>query len=109
MANNIISIREDVYEGAIAGVGRDRMTITHEISHYILMVICSVKFSKVSGCFSRKAYCDPEWQAKALAGEIMCPNNLIKNMSVNEIAVQCGVSKSAAEYNLRIATGGGEL
>lgn len=107
VANHVISIREDIYEGAVAGVGRDRMTIVHEISHYLLMVVCGVKFSRAFGDAPVKTYCDPEWQAKALAGEIMCPNNLIGTMSVDEIAEQCGVSESAARYNLKIAKGGG--
>lgn len=106
VANHIISIREDIYEGAAAGVGRDRMTIVHEISHYILMVVCGVKFTRVFDDAPVKAYCDPEWQAKELAGELMCPNHLIRSMSVDEIVLQCGVSRPAARYNLKIAKGG---
>lgn len=99
VVNHIIRIREDVYYGAVNGNGRDRMTIMHEIAHYILLVICGVKFERN---FEKKVitYQDPEWQAKALAGEIMCPHDKIKHLSADEIAQKCGVSLPAAKYNL---------
>lgn len=100
IVNHIIRIREDVYYGAIRGNGRDRMTIMHEISHYILLVICGMKFERNFGNADVITYKDPEWQAKALAGEIMCPHELIQTLSPKEISEQCGVSISAARYNL---------
>lgn len=100
IVNHVIRIREDVYDGAITGNGRDRMTIMHEISHYILLVICGIKFERNFDNTKVSAYKDPEWQAKALAGEIMCPHDMIKHLSAGEIAQKCGVSLSAAEYNL---------
>ena len=100
IANHVIKIREDIYYGAIKGNGRDRMTIMHEISHYILLVVCGVKFSRNFDGKQVAAYQNPEWQAKALAGEIMCPHDMIKSLSADEIAKICGVSTAAAEYNL---------
>ncbi|MCL2665188.1 MAG: hypothetical protein FWE82_06210, partial [Defluviitaleaceae bacterium] len=46
VANMCIRIREDVYIGALEGSGRDRMTIAHEIAHYILLVECGIKFAR---------------------------------------------------------------
>ncbi|MCD7947274.1 MAG: hypothetical protein LUG13_03110 [Oscillospiraceae bacterium] len=43
VVNRCIRIREDVYTGALGGCGRDRMTIAHEIAHYMLLVVCGVK------------------------------------------------------------------
>lgn len=100
IVNHIIRIREDVYYGAIDGNGRDRMTIMHEIAHYLLLVICGVKFERNFENADVITYKDPEWQAKALAGEIMCPHELIKSFSADEVAKKCGVSLSAAKYNL---------
>ncbi len=100
IVNHVIRIREDVYYGAINGSGRDRMTIMHEIAHYILLVICGVKFERNFENAEVATYKDPEWQAKALAGEIMCPHELIKSFSAEEIARKCGVSLQAAKYNL---------
>lgn len=98
--NHIIRIREDIYYGAINGDGRDRMTIMHEIAHYILLVICGIKFERNFDNSVVPTYRDPEWQAKALAGEIMCPHDLIQGFSALEISEQFGVSLEAAKYNL---------
>lgn len=100
IVNHIIRIREDVYYGATEGNGRDRMTVMHEIAHYLLLVICGVKFERNFENTDVSAYEDPEWQAKALAGEIMCPHELIQALSPEEISEQCGVSLPAARYNL---------
>lgn len=100
IVNQVIRIREDVYYGAIRGNGRDRMTVMHEIAHYLLIVICGVKFERNFENADVITYKDPEWQAKALAGEIMYPHEFIKSLSVDEIAEKCGVSLSAARYNL---------
>lgn len=100
IVNHIVRIREDIYYGAINGNGRDRMTIMHEIAHYILLVICGVKFERN---FENKFILtcrDPEWQAKALAGEIMCPHDLIQGFSAYEVSEKFGVSFEAAKYNL---------
>ena len=67
-AEKIIKIREDVYEGACEGKGRDRMTCAHEIAHAILhtnTLISARDYGKL------ERYEDPEWQAKALAGHIL--------------------------------------
>jgi Zn-dependent peptidase ImmA (M78 family) len=34
--DSLIILREDVYEGAHAGNGRDRMTVAHEIGHLLM-------------------------------------------------------------------------
>lgn len=45
---------------------------------------------------------NPEWQANVFAGELMAPYDLVKDMSVIDIANRCGMSISAAEvqYNM---------
>lgn len=78
--NHCVRIREDIYYGATKENGRDRMTIAHKIAHYILLVVCGVKFNR-SFDSSKAIYCDPKWQAKALAGELMCQAHLIQEMT----------------------------
>ena len=95
-----IRIRESVYEGARHGNGRDRMTIAHEFSHYITLCLLGFKLNRVIGNDELHAYEDPEWQAKCLAGELMIPHDLTAGMNASEIAEKCGVSKSAAKYQL---------
>lgn len=108
VANRVIRIREDVYEGAAGGKGQHRMTVMHEIAHYLLMVLCGVKFSRVFGKVPTEAYRNPEWQAKALAGEILCPANDIRGLTVDQIMQKCGVSRIAAELNLQKSIEGGD-
>ena len=107
VANRCIRIREDIYYRAVEGHGRDRMTVMHEIAHYILLVVCGVKFDRAFGDEPVVAYRNPEWQAKALAGEVMCPANLIGTLTAAQVAHKCGVSLDAAKFNLSKCDGGG--
>jgi Zn-dependent peptidase ImmA (M78 family) len=100
--NKCIRIREDIYYQATNGYGRDRMTIVHEIAHYLLIVKIGVKLYQNFNNERIITYCDPEWQAKALAGEIMCPSYLIKNMTIDQVVKKCGVSEPAAKFALSL-------
>ena len=99
IVNKVIRIREDVYERACDGSGRDRMTIVHEFAHFMMICIYGFKLSR-SFSFPIDPCRDPEWQAKCLAGELMMDFSLIKGMSAYEVAEACGVSLDAAEYQL---------
>ncbi len=96
LKSKVISIKESVYNGAVLGNGRDRFTIAHEIAHALLLDGSSVKVSRSLSGVNHKCYCDPEWQADCLAGELMVPYHLCKNMTVDQIMQQCGVSRQAA-------------
>jgi Zn-dependent peptidase ImmA (M78 family) len=98
----VIRIREDVYHGAIRGMGRDRMTVAHEVGHYILLVAQGLKLYRSFTVSKIEAFRDPEWQAKALAGEILCPYHLIGGMAAPQIALACGVSDEAAGYHFKL-------
>lgn len=93
-----IRIKESVYERACNGEGRDRMTIAHEIGHFITLCFCSYKIKRFFGKKEVKPYNDPEWQAKCFAGEFMIPYHLTTDMNPYEIVDACGVSYEAAEY-----------
>lgn len=94
----IIRIKESVYDRACAGKGRDRMTIMHELAHYFLLVISSFQVTQVVGLREIASYKDPEWQAKALAAEMMIPYDLTRQMTSEDIAISCGVSLDSAKY-----------
>lgn len=96
--NGAIQIKETVYNRACEGEGRDRMTIAHEIAHYISLTVLGFKLASTTK--QPPAYCDPEWQAKCLAAELMIDIDLVKGMSVNDICIKCGVSEDAARYQL---------
>ena len=96
-SNNIMRIREDVYNGAVDGIPRDRFTLCHELGHYLLHQPEYVSYARGD----IPTYCQPEWQANTFAAELMAPYYLVKNMSISEISSKCGMSKKAAQiqYN----------
>lgn len=98
---HIIRIRSDVYEGAADGIGRDRLTIAHEVGHLLLHHTESISFCRLSKNQKLPAYEDPEWQANCFGGELLAPSTLIKGMTVSEVAEKCGVSLDAAEIQLK--------
>ncbi|MDR9857831.1 ImmA/IrrE family metallo-endopeptidase [Paenibacillus sp. VCA1] len=100
--DKVIKLREDVYDGAVAGKPRDRLTMAHEIGHYFLHTKERISFARnreKSG--QLPAYRDPEWQANAFAGELLAPPHIIQGMSVFEVMQNCGVSQDAARIQLK--------
>lgn len=91
--DRLIQIREDVYDGACNGVGRDRMTIAHEIGHAILHTD-SLRSARDFGAIKR--FEDPEWQAMAFAGHLLIPDTAIQIHDEAELTRICGVSNDAA-------------
>lgn len=91
-----IRIKESVYEGACNGLGRDRMTIAHEIGHYYTICVCGFKLTPNFNNTEIITFRDPEWQAKCFAGELMVASHLVKGMNEYEIVQHCGVSYEAA-------------
>lgn len=95
-----VVLREDVYERALDGHGRDRMTVLHEIGHLLLHKADRMSHRRASG--PMKAFVDPEWQAKAFAGEFLVPAHLMAELhSVSAVAKACGVSLDAARFQLK--------
>lgn len=96
--NKIIRIREDTYENALKGKGRDRFTIVHEIGHIFLH---SNKVSMARSSDSIPIYCDPEWQANTFAREFLCPlKGVSDNDGVELLAEKYGISKEVAKIQL---------
>ena len=92
-----IFIKESVYERANKNYGRDRFTIAHEIAHAILISDNKVKFCRVDKNAEQiPLYKNLEWQADCLAGELLVPYSLCRNMSEMQIVTECAVTRSAA-------------
>lgn len=102
-----INIKQSVYDRACSGAGRDRMTIAHEIGHYLLLCEYGVRFCRNYDNDNSKLYCDPKWQAKCFAGELLMPAHLVKDLAAEEIANTCGVSIDAAKYQYNVIHKGG--
>ena len=98
-----ISIREDVYNGIIAGNGRDRLTLAHEIGHALLHENLNPVLHRVSSELEVPRYMQPEWQADVFAGFLLVPPNLTKNKNYTcqTASSLFGVSHQAANVNLQ--------
>jgi len=93
--NGIIKIANKVYEGAVNGNGRDRLTLAHEFGHYLIHT--DVKFARKITA-SSKPYFDSEWQANAFAGELLMfykhlngiktPSDMVNRFKVSNHAAQ---------------------
>ena len=93
-----IYLRENVYNGAIEGNGRDRFTVAHEIAHYLLHHQGSIRFARRQT--DVPAYMNPEWQANVLAAELLMPYEGIHGMSIASVVKECKVSYQAASIQL---------
>lgn len=95
-------IREDVYEGARHGVGRDRFTIAHELGHYLLHNEPGLaRTMKPRGSFP--VYKCSEWQANSFAGALLIPTDVAQTLrDPYAIAETCGVSVDAATVQLKV-------
>ena len=98
-SENRIRIREDVYERACNGYGRDRLTMAHELGHLLLHRVETITFAREDGDIP--PYKDPEWQANAFAGELLEPYKYIKDMSIIDIARHYGITEKAASIQKR--------
>ncbi|KLU14171.1 MULTISPECIES: ImmA/IrrE family metallo-endopeptidase [Xenorhabdus] len=97
-----IILREDVYNQALEGSGRDRMTAAHELGHYFLHK--DVAFARAYDVNVLKAYESSEWQANCFGGELLIPASHSKEllaMSIDDVANECGVSIEAAEKQVK--------
>lgn len=95
-----LALREDVYDGMIANLGRDRFTTCHEIGHAVLH---RQTLNRVRQGTVVKTYCDPEWQANAFASALLMPQHMVAvTGSIREIMEEFGVSEDAARVRVRV-------
>lgn len=103
-----IYLREDVYERAIEGRGRDRFTACHELGHYLLHLSAPIRFHRSSAPL--KPYVDSEWQANTFAGGLMMPvERLAECRSLSEACERFGVTDKAAAYQNRVLAKNGKM
>lgn len=92
----LIQIREDVYNGACKGVGRDRFTMAHELGHLFLHP--GVQFARFEPDEQPKLYLDSEWQADTFASGFLIDDVYLKQCgSIEEVSSTFGISYSAAK------------
>lgn len=102
--NYTIKIKESVYEGAYyKKIGGYRNHIMHEIAHYILFMLgYTPHFDRVYKNFELKNYESIEWQAKALAGEVLILFENTIGLSKKQIMKKCKVSEEAANKRVSL-------
>lgn len=81
-------------------MGRDRYTMCHEFAH--LLIHEGIDVALARGEDPLKPYEDSEWQANALAGELLMPYAEIRGMSPDEVSSTYLVSAAAAKTQLRL-------
>jgi len=97
---HLIQLPERVYMDAVAGFGRARFSVAHEVAHYLLIDDNSVALCRSD--VKLPAYRKPEWQANTLAAELLVPTDMTVGMGVDEIAWVFGVSFTAAKVHIKI-------
>jgi uncharacterized protein DUF955 len=103
-----IIIREDIYEGACNGHGRDRFTLAHELGHYLLHHRIGLARRDQVRREQIKPFNSSEWQADAFAGELLIPIEAVRACrTVAGIAAICGVSQDAALTQIKAYRRGG--
>lgn len=92
----VIRLGVDTYERAVAGAGRDRMTLAHEVGHAIMHKPAHLQ--RMIGAHAPRTFECPEWQAKAFAGELLFSFTHVGRFRSSAAAARaCGISYDAAE------------
>ena len=97
---NVIRVRQSVYDAAAAGFWWARFTLAHELGHYYYHDERSVRYAVLDLGQRMPPDFDPERQANAFAAELLVPINLIEGMSIKQIANDCSVSYTVAKRQL---------
>lgn len=104
-AENVIRLREDVYDGLVEGRGRDRFTAAHELGHYLMHRDVPIQFHRAG---QLKPYRDSEWQANSFAGALLMPTDkLVQCKSLDEVVERFQVTRDAARVQNKILAGQG--
>jgi transcriptional regulator with XRE-family HTH domain len=89
-----IALREDIYEGAWDGGGRDRFTACHELGHFLMHRTITMARTRED---TDKIFCDSEWQADTFAGTLLfSPRHVNRFNDPDDVAGGCGMTPSAA-------------
>jgi hypothetical protein len=96
-SQHVIKLRQDVYDGACAGRGRDRLTIAHEVGHYVLHD--DLTLPRKTNRSEIPAYRNSEWQANCFAGELLVSARYATNCtSAIDVSNRFGVSYECGSY-----------
>ena len=101
-----IILREDVYQGACDGNGRDRFTVSHEIGHLVLH--SGIPLARATPETTVKAYCLSEPQANQFAAALLMPAHFFTKSDTPELVKdRHGTSHEAARLRVERLRGKG--
>lgn len=100
--NNLVVLRNSIYDNLLQGGVFGRSTVIHELSHIVLQHHITFNRSHNMQASNHKHYEDSEWQAKSLTAAIMMPIEACASSNNNpiQLSLMCGTSAQAAEYRL---------
>jgi hypothetical protein len=92
----VMYVREDIYQRARRGEGRDRLTLAHELAHLLLHP--GQRFARRANQ-ATKTYMQSEWQANCFAGELLVSyRHIARCKSPADAADLFKVSLAAADF-----------
>lgn len=92
---HLIRLREDVYDGAVAGDPLSRMTLAHEVGHLLEHEGVPRALARKEASRSIPAYKSSEWQANAFAGALLMPACKVIALAPEEVSKLYKVTVSA--------------
>ncbi|WP_293824459.1 ImmA/IrrE family metallo-endopeptidase [uncultured Parolsenella sp.] len=93
---HLVRLREDVYDGAVAGDPFSRMTAAHEIGPLFEHEGIPLALMRKEASRSVPAYKSSEWQANAFAGALLMPACKIVGLTAEEVSERYEVTITAA-------------
>ncbi len=100
---NVIRVKNSVYEAACQGNWFARMVMAHELGHYFLHDPQNTSYAYLQKGEALPADVDPERQADIFAAELLIPIHLIGNKNVYQVSKHFGVSRKAAGHQMNQA------
>ncbi|WPM81138.1 ImmA/IrrE family metallo-endopeptidase [Brucella pseudintermedia] len=95
-----IKLRQDVYENAWNGVGRDRFTVAHELGHFFLHT--DIPMARAAPSDNIAVFRLSEPQANQFAAELLMPRKfMLIDDTPSIVAERHGVSIGAATNRIR--------
>lgn len=97
----IIVVREDIYDDLLRNDGRARFTIAHELAHVILKHDLTLNRDSFAG--NHQCFEDTEWQANNLGAAILMPRSIVIKYFDDPYGLMnhCGCSYSSALYRIK--------
>lgn len=99
----VIRVKESVYAAVCNGNAWARMIMAHEMAHFLLHNSQNTAFAYMDKGSRLPPDIDPERQADIFAAELLIPINLIRDLNVYQVSKHFGVSRSAANIQMRYA------